>query len=524
VNTHIPRPGDPDEPGHDDAAFPAPDEPGATPLDDAVAETELDEDSVVTDPAAPAAGTAAPSAPGDAAAEPIATVVIVNYNGAHLLGPCLDGLARQDLPAGSFRTVVVDNASADPSRDLLREDYPDVELLVSHRNLGFAGGNNVALKQVTTPYAVLLNNDAVPEPDWLRTLLEPLRTDTSGTLVATSSKIVFMPQFVEVELSTDAFLPGGLDPRELGARVYEILVDDVPVTNKVLWEKAGYGPEGTANDQYRWSFPEGRFLVPLPPAETGATPKAHTITITIAANQRKEVRLRTATTSATVTPPTEHGDVGTVSIEVPVDTPRVDVINNVGGIVFVNGAGADRGFQEIDSGQYEESEEVFTACGNGVAIRSDAGHAAGWFDDRYFMYYEDVDLSWRLRAAGGRIQYVPGAVLRHLHSASSKPWSPGWVFHVERNRLLTLTKDASGQRAAAGVLHFVGSTGKMTLRAVADGVRGRRKPPLGPVRLRGKILRSYLRHLPGLLSDRRRIGSTATVDRRELEEWLVTSR
>ncbi|MDQ2846946.1 MAG: glycosyltransferase family 2 protein [Actinomycetota bacterium] len=520
-----PLPGDPGQPDQEPAAFPPPDEPGATPLDDALTEADLDDESVIeesTDRADRSAERSTETAGTDAAA--IATVIVVNYNGAHLLGPCLDGLARQDLPAGTFRTVVVDNASADPSRDLLREDYPDVELLVSHHNLGFAGGNNLALERVTTPYAVLLNNDAVPEPSWLRTLLAPLQQDTSGSLAATSSKIVFMPEFVEVKLSTEPFKPGGLDPRALGAKVYQISVDGNPVTNKVMWEKAGFGPEGTAHDQYRWSFPEGSFLVPLPPAEPGAEQTPHTITVTIAANQTKEVLFRAAASSARITPPTEVGAIGTVSIPVPVTTPRVDVINNVGGIVFVDGAGADRGFQEVDTGQYEEPEEVFTACGNGVAIRTAAGRAAGWFDDRYFMYYEDVDLCWRLRAAGGRIQYVPGAVLRHLHSASSKPWSPGWVFHVERNRLLTLTKDASAGRAANGVLRFIGSTGKMTLRAVAQGARTRRKPPLGPVMLRGKVLRSYLRHLPGLLADRRRIGNTATVGRRDLEEWLVTSR
>ncbi|HEY2167272.1 MAG TPA: glycosyltransferase, partial [Jatrophihabitantaceae bacterium] len=100
-----------------------------------------------------------------------ATVVIVNYNGAHLLGPCLDGLRKQDLPADSFHTVVVDNASADSSLDLLHGEYPDVEIIASPVNTGFAGGNNLALRRLETDVAVLLNNDAVPEPSWLRELL-----------------------------------------------------------------------------------------------------------------------------------------------------------------------------------------------------------------------------------------------------------------------------------------------------------------------------------------------------------------
>jgi GT2 family glycosyltransferase len=48
-----------------------------------------------------------------------------------------------------------------------------VRVLRNDRNLGFAGGNDTALREVTTPYAVLLNNDATPEPDWLERLLAP---------------------------------------------------------------------------------------------------------------------------------------------------------------------------------------------------------------------------------------------------------------------------------------------------------------------------------------------------------------
>ena len=109
-----------------------------------------------------------------------------------------------------------------------------------------------------------------------------------------------------------------------------------------------------------------------------------------------------------------------------------------------DGYGADRGFQEVDEGQYDEPAEVFTACGNGMAMRTAVGRELGWFDDDFFMYYEDTDLSWRLRSRGWSIQYVPTAVLRHVHSATSTEWSPRWVFHVERNRLLMLTKNASG--------------------------------------------------------------------------------
>ena len=69
-----------------------------------------------------------------------------------------------------------------------------------------------------------------------------------------------------------------------------------------------------------------------------------------------------------------------------------------------DGSGADRGFQEVDEGQYDEPAEVFTACGNGMALRTAVGREMGWFDEAFFMYYEDTDLSWRWRSRGWSVQ------------------------------------------------------------------------------------------------------------------------
>src|SRR5204863_9483432 len=57
--------------------------------------------------------------------EPVLTVIVLNYNGAHLLPPCLDALAKQDMPDGSMQVWVVDNDSRkDDSVAMLARDYP----------------------------------------------------------------------------------------------------------------------------------------------------------------------------------------------------------------------------------------------------------------------------------------------------------------------------------------------------------------------------------------------------------------
>lgn len=97
-------------------------------------------------------------------------VVIVNHNAGGHLAQALESLARQT--AAPWRVIVVDNASDDSSLDGLEERFPSVELVRSQENLGFAAGNNLAIRMSDDcDFVALLNPDAFPEPDWLATLL-----------------------------------------------------------------------------------------------------------------------------------------------------------------------------------------------------------------------------------------------------------------------------------------------------------------------------------------------------------------
>ncbi len=103
--------------------------------------------------------------------------------------------------------------------------------------------------------------------------------------------------------------------------------------------------------------------------------------------------------------------------------------------------------QEPDLGQYDREEEVFAFCGAACLLRREMLDELGGFDERYFMYYEDLDLSWRARLRGWRILYVPSAVVRHVHAGSSGEWSDFFIYQVERSRLLMLTKLARARVA-----------------------------------------------------------------------------
>jgi GT2 family glycosyltransferase len=446
---------------------------------------------------------------------PLATVVVLNYNGAHLFPDCLRGLAAQDLPEGQAQTWVVDNASSDGSLELLADEFPWVRVIANGRNDGFAGGNNVALREVSTPFVALVNNDARPEPDWLRRLLEPFSEPGAERLGAVSGKIVFLPRFLAVELATPGFLPGTLDTRELGVRVYRVEVDGADVTERVLWDRAAYGPEGEGPGRFRWTRPSGLLLIPVDRPE-GDGPLR--LRFRVAAETTKAVELTWAGGSGGGKAEPEPVD---LEVEVPAGVPLVDVLNNAGSMVFRDGYGADRAYQELDRGQYQRPEEVFAFCGGSVCFRTEALRQAGVFDDDFFLYYEDTDLSWRLRSLGWRIRYQPAAVARHIHSASSVEWSPLFVFHTDRNRLLMLTKNARAGLAAREVLRYPLTTASLALREVARSRHTRRRPPVRPTLLRLRVLGSYLRLLPVMLVRRRRIAARAAVDRRRLERWLV---
>lgn len=88
------------------------------------------------------------------------SIIIVNYNGEHYLENCLKSIEKY-CDAINFEIVIVDNNSSDNSVDVLKEKYPKITLIESKENLGFAGGNNLAVKRSKGKNILLLNNDTV---------------------------------------------------------------------------------------------------------------------------------------------------------------------------------------------------------------------------------------------------------------------------------------------------------------------------------------------------------------------------
>jgi len=92
----------------------------------------------------------------------------------------------------------------------------------------------------------------------------------------------------------------------------------------------------------------------------------------------------------------------------------------------------------------EPLAETFSPCGAAMLVRREAFAAVGGFDARYFCYFEDVDLGFRLRLAGYRVLQSPDAIVTHVGGGSAGAISAFAEFHGARNRLWTFVKCMPG--------------------------------------------------------------------------------
>jgi GT2 family glycosyltransferase len=230
-----------------------------------------------------------------------ASVIIVSYNTRDILRRCLQSLYAA-IGSRAIEVIVVENASRDASADMLEREFPQVQLVRSETNLGFAAANNVGFKLAQGRYVILLNPDAEV---------------ASGAL---DSAIRCM------EASPRIGLAGGrlvdFDGRDQpSARRFPSLLNEVLVISGLAAR-----------------FPQSRLFGRFD--RTWAD---------------------------------------------PAQAARVD---------WVPGAFA--------------------------IIRHEALRAVGPFDERFFLYYEEVDLCRRFQAASWQVWYRPDIVIRHLGGESSK--------------------------------------------------------------------------------------------------------
>lgn len=235
------------------------------------------------------------------------SIITINYNGQKDTCELIESLPLEDK---SIEVIVVDNASAQDEATIIEERYPQVKIIRSKKNLGFAGGNNLGIKAAKGKYLFFLNNDTLlkPQTSDIRSLISRLETSPKIGMVCPKIRFTWGNQLIQF---------------------------------------AGYTP-----------------LTPI--------------------------------------------------------TMRNKAI----------------GCGDVDHGQYNTPHPTPYAHGAAMIVKREAIEKAGLMPECYFLYYEELDWSMKIRRAGYDIWYEPACTIFHKESQTTGQNSPLRTYYITRNRLL----------------------------------------------------------------------------------------
>lgn len=378
--------------------------------------------------------------------KPFVSIIIVNFNGKAYLDKCLGSVFDIKYPKDRFEVIIVDNNSHDNSVSFIKKNFPQVQLIESKTNLGFAGGNNVGVSKARGEYVVLLNNDTWVDKNWLSSLVQQAESDSSIAAVNSKSHLSFpcIPLTITSDVHSRSEFTHALDFQSVGVLVEDLIMDDQTLQKQVHYQKGFYEAE-KGEVAMRWTKGQGIIMVPVDTSKEFLE-----FVLTIRA-QKSTSHLKTHLAISLADKEIQKDvldsfEVTQYTIKIPVKELHEHLlyrVQNAGNVIFRTGHSRDRGAvvkkynqtYEIDNPYYQESSEILAFCGVSVLIRKELYTEFGGFDESFFMYYEDTDLSVKFRRAGYKLVFEPLSIVYHVHAGSSVEWSPFFIFHVERNHL-----------------------------------------------------------------------------------------
>ena len=386
--------------------------------------------------------------------------VVVDLDGGDRLVRCVRALLATAWD-GDLEVVVVDNGSHVPSADRLA-DEPGVRVVRVDRNLGFAGGANRGITPLDGLDAVaLVNNDMVVPPGWLTPLAGAL--DADAGVAAACPKIRFAGRYRLLVVAPER----------------EVLLHAVEAAGAVRADPAVPAPSG---DGVRPLAGPASFWVADGPGP---------VRLQLSAQRPTAVRVDAGDATAVV-----EADRESRWVEVSPTGAATALVNNVGTGWRDDGYGYDLGYLEPDGAAHAGEHDIDAWSGGGVLLRAEHLRAVGGFDERLFLYYEDLDLALRGRAAGARFRLVPASVLDHEHSATAVSGSPFAEYHKERNRVLVVLRHRGWGAALRAALGLVRGTLGYLRRDVLVALVRRRRPSFTIVAYRLKALGGAVRRAP----------------------------
>jgi GT2 family glycosyltransferase len=188
-----------------------------------------------------------------------------------------------------------------------------------------------------------------------------------------------------------------------------------------------------------------------------------------------------------------------------------ELLDGAGDIYRWGGEANRRGQGQLDAGQYDEPQAIFSACAAAAVYRRRAIEQVGVFDERLFANYEDVDWCFRAQLAGWGVRYAPAAVAYHMGSATlGRSLTDFTLYHNWRNAIWVVAKNYP----ALALIRHAPELAFVQLRNLALALRRRRG------RLWLRVWRDALAGMPRVLRERRRVQRTRVRPLAELDALI----
>jgi len=295
--------------------------------------------------------------------------------------------------------VVVDNGPPGRTAAALARQV-GAGVVRSRKNDGFAAAANRGLAATHGDLVAVLHEDAVAGGGWLAAAAQLLEDPTVG---AVAPRVVLAGRFLEVALDDEPFLAGG-DRRPLGRKLTTASLGGVDVLPRLTGSGIYPLEQGHAGECWRWTVGRAPFYAPL--VDTG-----------------DELDLL-------------------LNGEAVQPSRVVDLLSSAGSYLCADGSVGGIGSETPDDERLDVAEERFSLSAAAFVTTGEVLARVGGFVKRYVACYEDTDWCWRARLMGLRMFYDPGATVRLEVAPTPKLGARRERHLAERNRLLTLVRNA----------------------------------------------------------------------------------
>lgn len=219
----------------------------------------------------------------------------------------------------------------------------------------------------------------------------------------------------------------------------------------------------------------------------------------------------------------QYPRVGMCAAKVYIDSGQ-KIIDTVGHLLYRDGLNRGRGRLELDTGQYDTTEEVLFPSGCAALYKKEMLDEVGLLDEDFFAYGDDTDIGLKARLGGWTCLYVPRAVVYHKYSGSTSAYSPMKAFLVERNRIWIAIKYFP---LGVLLLNPYYTLIRYVLQAYGalahKGAAGRFTEQYSHLKLLAILLKAYIaaiQGLPKMWQKRKRIQEQTKVSKRRVYSWF----